>query len=376
MHDRIEINGLTVTTVVGALPHEREIAQPLRFDLVARRRPARRRAQRRARRHRALRRGHRAGRRRRPREQGRPARAPRRPDGRGRRRLRPCRGRRADRDQAAPADRRARRHDGRAHPPHARPTSTLAPRSSHRAIVALGSNLGDREQLPRTAPSTSSVTSSPQSQVFETDPVGGPDGQGAYLNMVVAVDTPLDPFAFVRRCQRIEAEALRQRTVHWGPRTLDVDVLFYDDVDDRLAGADHPAPPSRRAPLRARPARRGGARALPARLGATPLPAGGRASTRPAAADSRGRPAARTRAPWRDSGPGRTRGAGARRSRAARRAGPSPSTAGRCTAAARSGAARRGWCTPASGTRSAPPTATPAGRTRCPGRRCSGGAAP
>ncbi len=48
--------------------------------------------------------------------------------------------------------------------------------------------------------------------------------------MVAVVDTALDPFAFVRRCQRIEAEALRQRTVRWGPRTLDVDVLFYDDV--------------------------------------------------------------------------------------------------------------------------------------------------
>jgi 2-amino-4-hydroxy-6-hydroxymethyldihydropteridine diphosphokinase len=65
--------------------------------------------------------------------------------------------------------------------------------------------------------------------VFETDPVGGPD-QGAYLNMAVAVETVLDPYAFVRRCQRIEAEALRQRVVRWGPRTLDLDVLFYDDV--------------------------------------------------------------------------------------------------------------------------------------------------
>ena len=48
--------------------------------------------------------------------------------------------------------------------------------------------------------------------------------------MVVAVETSLDPFAFLRRCQRIEADALRQRIVHWGPRTLDVDLLFYDDV--------------------------------------------------------------------------------------------------------------------------------------------------
>ena len=68
------------------------------------------------------------------------------------------------------------------------------------------------------------------SDVYETDPVGGPDDQGAYLNMVVEIETTLDPFALLRRCQRIEAEAMRQRVVHWGPRTLDVDIILYDDV--------------------------------------------------------------------------------------------------------------------------------------------------
>ena len=105
----------------------------------------------------------------------------------------------------------------------------VAPRASHRAIVALGSNLGDRVGYLRAAVEQLAPVVA-ASQVFETDPIGGPDGQGAYLNMVVAVDTPLDPFAFVRRCQRIEGEALRQRTVRWGPRTLDVDLLLYDDV--------------------------------------------------------------------------------------------------------------------------------------------------
>jgi aminoglycoside phosphotransferase (APT) family kinase protein len=59
------------------------------------------------------------------------------------------------------------------------------------------------------------------SQVYETEPMGGPDDQGAYLNMVVEIETTLDPFALLRRCQRIEAEAMRQRVVHWGPRTLE-----------------------------------------------------------------------------------------------------------------------------------------------------------
>ena len=100
---------------------------------------------------------------------------------------------------------------------------------SHRALVALGSNLGDRESFLRAAVAELGVVTA-MSQVFETEPVGGPGDQGAFLNMVVAVDTPLDPFAFLRRCRRIEAAALRQRVVHWGPRTLDVDLLFYDDM--------------------------------------------------------------------------------------------------------------------------------------------------
>ena len=70
----------------------------------------------------------------------------------------------------------------------------------------------------------------------------GPDAQGAYLNMVVKVDTSLDPYAFIRRCQRIEASALRKRVVHWGPRTLDVDLLFFDDVriDSEELTVPHP----------------------------------------------------------------------------------------------------------------------------------------
>ncbi|MFV0526644.1 MAG: 2-amino-4-hydroxy-6-hydroxymethyldihydropteridine diphosphokinase [Acidimicrobiales bacterium] len=99
----------------------------------------------------------------------------------------------------------------------------------HRAVIALGSNLGDREDYLRSAVrSLGSVTA--MSQVYETEPIGGPDAQGAYLNMVVAIETGLDPFALLRHCQSLEAGAHRQRDVHWGPRTLDVDILFYDDA--------------------------------------------------------------------------------------------------------------------------------------------------
>lgn len=106
--------------------------------------------------------------------------------------------------------------------------ANVAPRHPHIAIVALGTNLGDRVGFLRSA--LEQLAPVAQSQVFETDPVGGPEAQGAYLNMVAVVETGLDPYALVRRLQRIEAEAGRQRVVHWGPRTLDLDLLFYDDV--------------------------------------------------------------------------------------------------------------------------------------------------
>jgi dihydroneopterin aldolase/2-amino-4-hydroxy-6-hydroxymethyldihydropteridine diphosphokinase len=114
------------------------------------------------------------------------------------------------------------------------------PRRAHTAIVALGSNLGDRAGFLRLAVERLGEVTA-MSQVFETDPVG-PEGQGAYLNMVVVVRTWLDPYGFMRRCQQIESEAMRQRVVRWGPRTLDVDLLFYDDVtiDDPELTVPHP----------------------------------------------------------------------------------------------------------------------------------------
>ena len=120
----------------------------------------------------------------------------------------------------------------RADPPHLiSPDREHSPTTTHRAFIALGSNLGDsRESYLRPRRRRTCPPIVAQSQVYETDPVGGPDDQGAYLNMVVELETTLDPFALLRRCQRIEGEAMRQRVVHWGPRTLDVDIVLYDDV--------------------------------------------------------------------------------------------------------------------------------------------------
>lgn len=122
-----------------------------------------------------------------------------------------------------------------------RSTAAVARQSSHRVFIALGSNLGDRRAFLRMGVAGLDRVVA-VSQVYETDPVGGPDDQGAYLNMVVEIETPLDPFALLRRCQRIEGEAMRQRVVHWGPRTLDVDIIMYDDATIETADLVVPHP--------------------------------------------------------------------------------------------------------------------------------------
>jgi 2-amino-4-hydroxy-6-hydroxymethyldihydropteridine diphosphokinase len=109
-----------------------------------------------------------------------------------------------------------------------------------RAFLAMGSNLCDRAALLRAAVGSLDhvVAVSP---VYETDPVGGPE-QGAFLNLVVELDSPLGPRALLEECRRLEAEAERVRTVRWGPRTLDVDVLWVDgdDVDEPDLQVPHP----------------------------------------------------------------------------------------------------------------------------------------
>lgn len=98
-----------------------------------------------------------------------------------------------------------------------------------RAFLGLGSNLGDRtEHLRAAVGSLSNVTA--VSNVYETDPVGGPPGQSKYLNIVVELDTELSARELLGVCRRLEAAAGRVRDVRWGARTLDVDILWIDGV--------------------------------------------------------------------------------------------------------------------------------------------------
>ena len=128
-----------------------------------------------------------------------------------------------------------------------------------RALLGLGSNLGDRRQHLRDAVDTLSdpdaglgfVAVSP---IYETDPVGGPD-QDRYLNLVVELDTPCAPRELLAICHRLESAAGRVRAERWGPRTLDVDVLWMAGVtvDEPDLVVPHPRMWERRfvlAPLR------------------------------------------------------------------------------------------------------------------------------
>jgi 2-amino-4-hydroxy-6-hydroxymethyldihydropteridine diphosphokinase len=110
-----------------------------------------------------------------------------------------------------------------------------------RALLGLGSNLGDRQAYLREAvESLTGVVG--VSSVYETDPVGGPGGQGAYLNLVVELDTDLTPRALLGVCHRLESAANRVRQERWGPRTLDVDILWTDQepVDEPDLQIPHP----------------------------------------------------------------------------------------------------------------------------------------
>lgn len=111
------------------------------------------------------------------------------------------------------------------------------------AVLALGSNVGDRLAMLQGAVDAlgalGQVTA--VSPVFETDPVGGPE-QGDFLNAVVVIRTLASPRALLEAAHDIEQTAHRVRVEHWGPRTLDVDVIAVGEerVDEPDLVVPHP----------------------------------------------------------------------------------------------------------------------------------------
>ncbi len=123
-----------------------------------------------------------------------------------------------------------------------------------RVFLGLGSNLDDRWAYLREA-----VASLPDvvavSPVYESDPVGGPGGQGAYLNCVVELDTDLPPRHLLGICHRLESAANRVRAEHWGPRTLDIDILVMGELVLDEADLQVPHPRMRERPFVLQPLR-------------------------------------------------------------------------------------------------------------------------
>ena len=102
------------------------------------------------------------------------------------------------------------------------------------AFIALGSNLGNRHRFLSRA--IHAIDNRPgmgviqASGIHETEPVGGPPGQRPYLNAVCELEVTVSPERLLNELHEIEAELGRIRTDRWGPRPIDLDILFYGDL--------------------------------------------------------------------------------------------------------------------------------------------------
>ena len=129
---------------------------------------------------------------------------------------------------------------------------TAGPIAPSPALIGLGSNLGDRRAALEGAiaalAETPGILVRKVSTFHETEPVGGPSGQGRYLNAAAVLETSLDPFALLKVLQAIEARFGRVRTVRWGERTLDLDLLLFGDriIDTPELVVPHPRYAARR----------------------------------------------------------------------------------------------------------------------------------
>ena len=125
--------------------------------------------------------------------------------------------------------------------PHSFDTiSVRANRRWHKCYIALGSNMGDRENYLNDAIARMEGNSycrvGKVSDFFNTKPEG-PVEQEDFLNGCVELTTMYDPYELLHFMHKLENEAKRERKIFWGPRTLDLDILFYDNnvqADDRL----------------------------------------------------------------------------------------------------------------------------------------------
>lgn len=129
---------------------------------------------------------------------------------------------------------------------------------THRAYIGIGSNLGPRHATihagVRALGNVPGIRVVRLSSIIETDPVG-PPGQGPYLNAAAELETTLDPHALLDAMLKVERAHGRDRSAgeRWGPRTLDLDLLIYDDLVLDEPGLTLPHPRMRERPFVLRP---------------------------------------------------------------------------------------------------------------------------
>ncbi len=101
----------------------------------------------------------------------------------------------------------------------------------NRVYIGLGTNIGNRESNLKDA--ISELAAVPEieiislSSIYETNPVGYLE-QGKFLNMVVCINTTFDAQTLLVTCMKIEQNLGRKREIRWGPRTIDLDILLYN----------------------------------------------------------------------------------------------------------------------------------------------------
>ena len=109
---------------------------------------------------------------------------------------------------------------------------TIERRQKEYVILSLGSNLGDRENNILSAEEAlkaiPGISGFKCASIYETEPVGLED-QPYFLNTCVGFYTDIEPFELLDKIHVIENELLRTREIHWGPRTIDIDIIFYGD---------------------------------------------------------------------------------------------------------------------------------------------------
>ncbi|MFC0472913.1 2-amino-4-hydroxy-6-hydroxymethyldihydropteridine diphosphokinase [Halalkalibacter kiskunsagensis] len=115
----------------------------------------------------------------------------------------------------------------------------------HDVYIALGSNIGDRydylEKAIELLRAEEHIQVVKRSSIYETEPVGYVDQQ-SFLNMVVYIQTALSAWELLGVTQSIERDCGRERDIRWGPRTIDLDILLFDQENMMMENLSIPHP--------------------------------------------------------------------------------------------------------------------------------------